>query len=102
MKLLKAGIVYCVFSLVACVSFSAETNSNSSTAPLISLDSISQYVNQTVTLESKVVEIEHPMSKSLIELDKNFKVVVDAKSKIALAKAGIDIESLPGKTVKIT
>lgn len=81
---------------------SADTTSNISTPPIISIDSVAKYVNQTVTLKSKVVEIEHSMNKSLIELDKDFKVVVDTKSKMALAKAGINIESLEGKTIKIT
>ncbi len=102
MKFLKAGVVVCIFISVAGVSFSTKSKSKSSTPPVISIDSVAKYVNKTVTLESQVVEIEHPKNKSLIELDKDFKVVVDAKSKIALAKVGIDIDSLPGKTVKIT
>lgn len=102
MKFLKASIGIYVFILVTGVGFSASSKTKSSTPPVISIDSVSKYVNKTVSLESKVVEIEHPAGKSLIELDKNFKVVVDAKSKIALAKVGIDIDTLPGKTVNIT
>src|SRR5206468_855574 len=92
--------------LVAGVSLGATSHKSSSkkvtSTKVISIDSVEHYVGKTVTLESKVIEIEHAGSKALSELEKNFKVVVDTTAKAALLKAGMYVESLQGGTVKIT
>ena len=62
---------------------------------------MANYVNTTIIVESKVAAIRRVQGRSLILLEGSFPVVFD-QSISSLSKAGIDVDSLAGKTVRIT
>lgn len=110
MKLYRTLVVCCIVLSVAALSFSATTTTAQNTPAiknevpkLIPIDwRLGNYVNATVAIESPVNAIRHVTGKSLIVLDQDFLVVCVPSGIISLAKAGIDLDSLPGKTVRIT
>ena len=110
MKLYKTLVVCSIVFSVAVASFSATTATAQNTTAvknagpkLIPIDwRLGNYINSTVAIESPVYAIRHVTAKSLIVLDQDFLVVCLPSGIISLAKAGIELDSLPGKTVRIT
>jgi len=104
MKFAKALRVCCMLLLVMSFSFIAiiAIAQVPATPRVTPLDwRLGNHENETINVESQVAMITHLPGKSLIFIDGNFPVVCEQVGITALVKAGIDIDSLVGKTVRI-
>ena len=105
MRFLKIFPISIIVLLGATISSGAAPNDDKTNAkvnPVISMDSVEQYVDQTVTLNSEVINVRTIGARTMIVLEKRFSLVIDSTNALTFSNAGIDIQSLPGKLIKIT
>ena len=105
MRYFKIIVMVIFVILVATFSYGAASNDSkdkTAATPVISIDSAEQFIDQNVTLKSEVMNVRTIGARTIIGLEKRFSLAMDSTGVGSLSKAGIDVQTLPGKLIQVT